>query len=1441
MDQPKEPSTVGGGPELSNLNDDMLQALIAKVKAEEDRRMQMKKEELADVKKTLTTKDDAHFKQNADKLLSGQANIKIKLQIPKLKSTKLSAWRKWREDFESYLFASDCQGLLHLNKSKTESNNQTFKDMNTKLYHLVHTAMPRQLQEVMHLARDDGQKALELLEKHQAVASQHRVNWLHTKIDQARLREGQNPTELLNFLIRLYEELEYAGEAITETQIQSKLLSKLPEDYDHFIEVYEDTPNTKKSLIYLSEQLTRDYVRKTCRRPEKYKKQRNDPGNERQSSATSAASNRTRGDDWLQNIKCYNCNQYGHFAKHCPRPDKRRQSQTSAAHEIRTQQEPRRVNLVCEKPKQTNTLTQRLIQLDCGCDQHMFYDQCYFESMEQRSIEIEDAAEQTIDTSSNEGTISIQTKDDKGHDVILTISEVLLAQKFRRNLLSVGQLEEKGVMFQWNERRMLLPDGSQIPILKKGRLYFIEIAQQSAEDDNASRSCSSSNRVLIQHQRFGHPGQHKAELIKTHLNVECNVSDCEVCAKQKSRRLPFKPGKPERRAKDFLERVSADIAEVSTVSIKGQKYLSGFVDHATHLLWTYPIKKKSDVYETYNAFTAQVGKPKSLRTDNEYIKREFKEKLKDEGTHHQLTCPYSSQQNADIETKWRVLFQTVRTNLKTARLPKGYWNYAAKYSTVQHNAWPREYEDRRLSTPFEEAFKYKPRIELLKTFGCKAFVHVDDKHRSDNKLSSRAKEGIFLGLSSKRKGYKVLIPETNRLVTSPHVTFNENDFSLSDTLKSLYDYEVSEYNYEDDNDDTDDEREEGVEDIQSNTEVGMVHMQDESDDVDDDNANDNNATPTDKKGTDSESLNTSDTHYDSDSTEEELKDIQEENKDHDEQNVNDEAENVNPRRSTRRRRQPGEWWRATANSAETEVKKEELYTPNGFQDAISCAESAKWRESMQEEVNSLIRNKTWKVVKRPKNTNVVSCKWIYKIKFNADGCVDRYKSRLVARGFTQKYGEDYFETFSPVATHTSMRVLLAIAAVRGTKLIKADITTAFLEAMLDETIYMEKPEGVHIEGAGDDHVLLLLKSIYGLKQAGRNWYGTLADWIIQQNFQKSDTDTCLFKRGKEDALLVNVDDILAAIADVQDRADFKQALEKRFSLGTYEDLQWHLGMKVEQNDAGISISQPLFTQQIIDAYNMSNARGCMTPHEKTWLQPTVDKSEALLKDVPYRSIVGSNMYLKEMTRPDICFSTHQLSKFVHNPSKVHWNAAKKVVRYLINTKKLGIFYPKDNKLILHGYADADFANDSSRKSTTGYVFFLGKCPVSWRTQLQRIITTSTFEAELVATFEAAKEVLFLRKLLREFNIDCTEPTIIKVDNQAVIEVTKNAKQHHRTKHLDVKVYKLREWIANGDLQLRYISTKENVADVFTKPLIGKQFEYLKSKLVVDFFNNHLPS
>jgi hypothetical protein len=444
--------------------------------------------------------------------------------------------------------------------------------------------------------------------------------------------------------------------------------------------------------------------------------------------------------------------------------------------------------------------------------------------------------------------------------------------------------------------------------------------------------------------------------------------------------------------------------------------------------------------------------------------------------------------------------------------------------------------------------------------------------------------------------------------------------------------------------------------------------------------------------------------------------------------------------------------------------------------------------------------------------------------------VVRFKARLVAKGFAQKQGVDYNETFASVVKFTSIRMVLALATLRGHAVYHLDVKTAFLNGELDEVIYMEQP---HEFDDGSGRVLELQKSLYGLKQSPRQWYIKLREVMEKLGFTRTNADHSIFifRRGEDEITLPTyVDDMIGSASSPEVWREFVSSLARHFDITDLGLAVFALGVKIDQNlERGtIRISQRSYIDNILKSLGydeMGQHRKVGTPlppniHLTKDSSPQNAEEAEEMKHIPYLQTIGQLMYLMLWTRPDLCHAIGVLSRFGANPGPEHWSALKHVLRYVASTRDYGITYSKKNtRNEVVAYSDADWAKDrDTRRSTTGMLVTLAGGALSWKSKLQPTTAQSTLEAEYMAASSTSREVMWLRQLYCDLVGPLDSPTILYCDNNGAIATTKDQVFHDRSKHIDVKYHYIRERQEDKDIEVKYLSTKNMAADCLTKSL-----------------------
>lgn len=445
------------------------------------------------------------------------------------------------------------------------------------------------------------------------------------------------------------------------------------------------------------------------------------------------------------------------------------------------------------------------------------------------------------------------------------------------------------------------------------------------------------------------------------------------------------------------------------------------------------------------------------------------------------------------------------------------------------------------------------------------------------------------------------------------------------------------------------------------------------------------------------------------------------------------------------------------------------------------------------------------------------------------GEIDCFKSRLVAKGFAQKPGIDYDETFSPVVRFATIRTLLAHAVKNDMLIHQMDVVTAFLNGTLDEDIYMQQPEG-YVEEGNEHLVCKLKKSLYGLKQSPRCWNKTFKDFMESIGFISCEADPCVFIRGST-IVAVYVDDLILITNEEKEMDSVKKSLANRFKMKDMGDIHYLLGVSIEHSAEGLKLNQEQYIQKMLSKFEMAECNPVATPAD---CNVKLEKHDGISNSVDatkYQSMVGSLLYAAVATRPDIAHAVGVVSKFCAEPSEMHITAVKRIFRYLKGTMCVSLNYNRKSKSeSVFGYCDADWAGDlDDRHSTSGYVLLLAGGAIAWLSKKQATVALSTAEAEYIALSNIAQEIAWLKNLLGEIGVDSSDPILVNEDNQSAIAMTKNVR-HSRAKHIDIKFHFVKEAIENNILKLKYCPSKENVADILTKSLPKFQFQECVSAL-----------
>jgi hypothetical protein len=523
----------------------------------------------------------------------------------------------------------------------------------------------------------------------------------------------------------------------------------------------------------------------------------------------------------------------------------------------------------------------------------------------------------------------------------------------------------------------------------------------------------------------------------------------------------------------------------------------------------------------------------------------------------------------------------------------------------------------------------------------------------------------------------------------------------------------------------------------------------------------------------------------------------------------------------------------------TKANAEDVPTWN---EAMNGPHSAGFWKACEAELETLASKDCWDIVDRPKDRPVVSSTWAFKIKRYPDGSMRKLKARFCARGYEQTEGIDFFETFAPVVEWSTVRFLLMMSLLLGLHTVQVDYVAAFIQADIDTEVYVEMPRGFSQPGK----VLKLKKSLYGLKQSPRNHYQNLRSKLEDLGFVACESDPCLFVSDKVIAL-VYVDDTLLYARNQADIDAVIQGLhDQGMDLQREEDVAGFLGVHIDRRtDGTIKLTQKGLIKRIVDALNINHLPNKKTPAKLGVLasDPNGDPPNGTFS---YPSVLGMLGYLQANSRLDISFAVAQCARFAHKPMRVHEQALERIGQYLKGTMDAGmILNPKmlDSEFRTDVWVDADFAggwgyedpNDPACvRSRTGYLIEVMGCPVAWKSKLQTDIATSTMEAEYSALSMALRAAIPLLHVVKYVvtSFGETKDVVVKFlttvheDNQGALRLGKMepGRNTPRSKFYAIKHHWFRSWLKPNEIELEYIESKKQKADILTKSLPLVDFE-----------------
>jgi hypothetical protein len=812
-----------------------------------------------------------------------------------------------------------------------------------------------------------------------------------------------------------------------------------------------------------------------------------------------------------------------------------------------------------------------------------------------------------------------------------------------------------------------------------------------------------------------------------------------------------------------------------------------------------------------------------------------------QGTLQTFSTPYTPQHNSIVERKNRTVIDgTCAIMHHAGAYPQLYGEAMACFVYVLNRTTNSRSE---LITPREHRTGIKPDVSYFHVWGCDVYYHHRKKHRQ-HKFDAKGITGIFVGYDEDNASYyRVFNVDDEEVIITRDVIFHDDRFNEMQRLRAVMHSKTDHAQYDDF-------------DITRSLSISKRINIDDSlpDDVPAEAIAD--MFPQGKNEIIKKIERVTDERMPVTMMNNRVFEETDRHRDEDQMNVedrltvkvnDDNSRSVNERRSTRVRRPAN----PRLIDGYSYMISSELNEPLSYHQAIQSNDGAEWLKAINDELEAHEKNTTWSVVRRSGDMNVIGSKWVFKIKRDKDGKPSKYKARLVAKGFNQQQGIDYQETFAPVLKYKSLRIILALSLhAQNTIIEQLDVKTAFLNATIHEDVYVSPPDGMNIPA---ECVLKLNRALYGIKQAPREWHAEIHTFLLSLGYVSCRKDSCLYVKHTSAHMIIIglfVDDIIVSYIrdDVNVWLRDKQLLMSKYEMSELGDVQHILGMKINREDGCIRVDQDVYIRDKLREFDFDNARSISTPEALPSTHAhTTNKSSPSLSahDVSvYRQMVGSLMYACCSTRPDITHATNMVARRMSDPSEDDMIKVKRIFRYLTASRHFALLYQPPNQhqggvVKLHGYCDADWGGDlTDRKSTTGYCTFVNNNLISWQSKKQTTVALSSCEAEYMAINDIAKEIMWMRMLMKELKIEVETPTIIYVDNQSAIKISENDSAHDRTKHIDIRHYYIRDLIDNGEIKLVWVPTADQLADIFTKSLSSSTFTSIRDRLMNSSNNNN---
>jgi len=1192
--------------------------------------------------------------------------------------------------------------------------------------------------------------------------------------------EGFDMLEHLTRLRKLQDELHMMNNKISDEDFTMIVLTSLPESWDLYTSAYFGQSNTLPSTtshelisILLEEERRRKGRSGTNDIAMYFKGKGGGPPRKKDGEGK----------------ECFNCHKKGHLKRDCwakgggcEGKGPRGRGKTNHANQTRDTINDNLPDVSYMAQKLPTAFSEYDWILDSGATSHICTQKDAFtDYMPLENANVHGIGSQPV-VALGKGTVTLVFTVN-GQKIKHQLQDVLHLPGASNCLLAISRFDSRGGKVEFNGSHCTLKDsqGKTVGTGKQvNRLYLLSARAELPRREYANVAARHELTWDQWHRRLGHLSLSAVQALKRKNMVEGLTVDeanipsisCEACIQAKQTRKGY-PAEAEHRAKIPGERSMSDVwGPAATQAISGAKYYISFTDDNTRFVTVYGLKSKADAVNRIKEYTNIVNnkfdrKIKYLRFDNgkELVNEATQRWAVDNGIQIETTAPYSPSQNGVAERFNRTLMELARAMLIEKNLPLFLWEEAVLHAAYIRNRAPTRALEK--ETPYEAWNGEKPDISHLHEFGCK--VWVLDESNTRTKLDPKSKAMIFVGYEDGPKAVRYYDPEKRSIKVSRNVVFSTEHKSEKATV-NLPGLGVEG---------------ETVKDISNDTTSPSPPTPPENP----------IETPT-------------------------ARPRREKRKDHDYRHMNDPLARVYRKRDAPDPPDQDETAQFIAFLAQT---LDTEWLPQTIEEALSSNEAADWKKAADEEMDQIHKMKTWELVDLPEGKKAIGSRWTFLRKRDEEGMIARYKGRLVAQGFSQKPGIDFDSeaTFAPVMRFETLRAALALSTIYDWEINQMDVKNAYLHAYLHDEIYMRQPPG-YDDGTG--RVCKLLRSLYGLVRAANIWNQELDETLRELGFHSTRADSCCYIRKENDKfamLLIWIDDITSFAKTKEENRMIEEGLRRKYEIKSMGKPSLLLGIKISRTHRQIALSQTHYINKIIERLGLQDTNPVYTP-----IDPNVDLDRAEEESGEkhgtdsgtYTMAIGSLMYVALATRPDISYAVNKLASYTSNPKSAHWTAVKRIFRYLkgSHTHQLTYNGTGQEKANVNMYTDADWGSSTDRKSTSGYVFVLAGGAISWSSKKQETVALSTAEAEYIAATHAAKQILWQRNLFNELEIDQPETSTLLTDNQAAISISHHPVSHARTKHIDIKFHFLRDLVKNNIIKTTYISTHDNLADLFTK-------------------------